>query len=468
MDEGRHEQSQEPTQQNESSSPAVSRRSFLQAGAASAIALGLTPIAAAAHSPAAHTQAPSMMNVPFTAKEPRLGIIGVGGRGTSLLEDLLAANAQVRAICDVVPEKAKHAQELIEKAGQSPPELYTDGDHAYERLVARDDVDLVIVATPWRWHVPMAVAGMQAGKHVAVEVPAATTIDDCWRLVNTSESTRRHCIMLENCCYGYNETLVLRMVRAGLLGDLLYGEGAYLHDLREELFSKQGEGLWRRTIHTERNGNLYPTHGLGPVANYMGINRGDRFDYLVSMSTPQRGLDAYRKAHLDKGDPRWAERYITGDMSTSLIKTANGLTITLKHDVSNPRPYDRINTIAGSKGIFTDYPPRIYLDGQKGEEEWGSLDAYKEHEHPLWRQEGDVARKAGGHGGMDYIMLYRLLDCMRKGLAPDLDVYDAAAWSAPGPLSAASLQAGSGPAKFPDFTRGRWHERSGSPIAGDA
>lgn len=468
MDEGRHEQSQEATQQTESSSPAVSRRSFLQAGAASAIALGLAPIAAAAHSPVGHAQAASMMNMPFAAKEPRLGIIGVGGRGTSLLEDLLAANAQVRAICDVVPDKAKHAQELIEKAGQSAPELYTDGDHAYERLVARDDLDLVIVATPWRWHVPMAVAGMQAGKHVAVEVPAATTIDDCWRLVNTSESTRRHCIMLENCCYGYNETLVLRMVHAGLLGDLLYGEGAYLHDLREELFSKQGEGLWRRTIHTERNGNLYPTHGLGPVANYMGINRGDRFDYLVSMSTPQRGLDAYRSAHLDKGDPRWAERYITGDMSTSLIKTANGLTITLKHDVSNPRPYDRINTIAGSKGIFTDYPARIYLDGQKGEEEWGSLDAYKEHEHPLWRQEGDVARKAGGHGGMDYIMLYRLLDCMRKGFAPDLDVYDAAAWSAPGPLSAASLQAGSGPAKFPDFTRGRWHERSGSPIAGDA
>jgi hypothetical protein len=466
MDEGRHEESQQPTPQIESSSPAVSRRSFLQAGAASAIALGLTPIAAAAHSPAGHTQGGSMMNVPFVAKEPRLGLIGVGGRGTSLLEDLLAANAQVRAICDVVPEKAKHAQELIEKAAQHAPELYTDGDHAYERLVARDDLDLVIVATPWRWHVPMAVAGMQAGKHVAVEVPAATTIDDCWRLVNTSEATKRHCIMLENCCYGYNETLVLGMVHTGLLGDLLYGEGAYLHDLREELFSKQGEGLWRRTVHTERNGNLYPTHGLGPVANYMGINRGDRFDYLVSMSTPQRGLDAYRSAHLDKGDPRWAERYITGDMSTSLIKTANGLTITLKHDVSNPRPYDRINTVAGTKGIFTDYPPRIYLDGQKGEEGWASLDAYKQYEHPLWRQEGDVARKAGGHGGMDYIMLYRLLDCMRKGLAPDLDVYDAAAWSAPGPLSAASLQAGSGPARFPDFTRGRWHERSGSPIGG--
>ena len=445
----------------------LSRRGFLQAGAASAIALGLSPSKATADTSAAHTLARTMMGVAFEAKEPRLGIIGVGGRGTSLLEDLLAANAQVRAICDVVPEKAKHAQQLIEKSGQHAAELYTEGDHAYEKLVARDDLDVVIIATPWLWHVPMAVAGMQKGKHVAVEVPAATTIDDCWRLVNTSEATRRHCIMLENCCYGYNETLILRMVRAGRLGDLLYGEGAYLHDLRDELFSNKGEGLWRRTVHTQRNGNLYPTHGLGPVANYMSVNRGDRFDYLVSMSTPQRGLDVYRKAHLEKGDPRWAEHYVTGDMNTSLIKTANGLTITVKHDVSNPRPYDRINTIAGTKGIFTDYPPRIYLDGQQGEEAWANLDAYKEYEHPLWRREGDVARRAGGHGGMDFIMLYRLLECLRKGLAPDMDVYDAAAWSSVAPLSLASLESGSGPQKFPDFTRGSWHERLGSPIGND-
>lgn len=460
----------EPTA-SDSESPdhgSLSRRNFLQVGAASAIALGLSPMDAIADTPEAHSQAKSMMDVSFEAKEPRLGIIGVGGRGTSLLEDLLAASGQVRAICDVVPEKASHARELIEKAGQPAPELYTESDHAYERLVARDDLDLVIIATPWGWHVPMAVAGMQKGKHVAVEVPAATTIDDCWRLVRTSEATRRHCIMLENCCYGYNETLILRMVRAGELGDLLYGEGAYLHDLREELFSNKGEGLWRRTVHTQRNGNLYPTHGLGPVANYMGVNRGDRFDYLVSMSAPQRGLDVYRSAHLEKGDPRWAERYVAGDMNTSLIKTANGLTITLKHDVSNPRPYDRINTIAGTKGIFTDYPARIYLDGQKGEETWVTLDAYKDFEHPLWKQEGDVARKAGGHGGMDFIMLFRLLDCMRKGFAPDMDVYDAAAWSAPGPLSLASLQTGSAPAKFPDFTRGHWHDRAGSSIGRDA
>jgi len=365
----------------------------------------------------------------------------------------------------VVREKAEHAQSLVVKAGQNSPELYTSGDHAFESLVARDDLDLVIIATPWDWHVEMAVAAMKHGKHAAVEVPAATTIEDCWKLVNTSEQTRRHCIMLENCCYGYNETLILRMAHEGLFGDLLYGEGAYLHDLREELFSTKGEGLWRRTAHTRRDGNLYPTHGLGPVANYMGIQRGDRFDYMVSVSTPQRGLDQYRKAHLAASDPRWAERYVTGDMNTSIIKTANGLTITLKHDTVNPHPYDRINVIAGTKGVFADYPPRIYFDGQPGEEDWTSIDAYKEHQHPLWKREGEIAKKLGGHGGMDYIMLYRLLQSLRDGLAPDMDVYDAAAWSTPAPLSRDSVAGGSAPVKFPDFTRGHWHDRTASQIA---
>lgn len=311
----------------------------------------------------------------------------------------------------------------------------------------------------------MAVAAMTHGKHAAVEVPAATSIEDCWKLVDTSEKTRRHCMMLENCCYGYNETLILRMVHAGLFGDLLYGEGAYIHDLRDELFSNKGEGLWRRDFHTRWNGNLYPTHGLGPVANYMGIQRGDRFDYIVSMSTPQHGLEEYRKAHVATSDPRWNERYITGDMNTSLIKTAKGLTITLKHDTSNPHPYDRINVIAGTKGVFADYPPRIYFDGQAGDEAWATIDTFKEHQHPLWQREGEIAKKLGGHGGMDYIMLYRLMQCMRDGLAPDMDVYDAAAWSAPGPLSRESVSGGSMPVKFPDFTRGRWQERTASQIA---
>ena len=441
----------------------TSRRQFLQIGTAGALA----GIALEANQPfQSESAAAAMINVPFEAKNPRVGIIGTGGRGTSLLENLLAADVRVTALCDIVAEKAQKAQALVTQAGQTAPELYTDGDHAFEKLVARDDLELVIAATPWRWHTPMAVAAMNHGKHVASEVPAATTIEECWQLVNTSEKTHRHCMMLENCCYGENETLILAMVRAGLFGDLLYGEASYIHDLRDELFSNKGEGLWRRTVHTERDGNLYPTHGLGPVANYMGINRGDRFDYLVSMSTPAKGLAAYRQAHIAPEDAKWKERYLDGDMNTSLIKTANGLTINLQHDVSNPHPYDRLNTIAGTKGVFKDYPPRIYFDGQPGGESYGSIDQYKEqYGNPLWKKEGEIAKKLGGHGGMDFIMLYRLMQCMRQGLPPDMDVYDAAALSAPGPLSAASVAAGSAPQQFPDFTRGQWKTRKGSPIA---
>ena len=439
----------------------LSRRDFLRLGSLTAVAAGIPEL----HAESAQPHAASMIGVPYTSCNPRIGIIGTGGRGTSLLENLLAADAKILALCDVVREKAEHAQSLAVKAGQNPPELYTNGDHAFDALVSRDDLDLVVIATPWDWHVEMAVAAMTHGKHAAVEVPASTSIEDCWKLVDTSEQTRRHCTMLENCCYGYNETLVLRLIHEGLFGDLLYGEGAYIHDLREELFSSQGEGLWRRTAHTLREGNLYPTHGLGPVANYMGIQRGDRFDYLVSVSTPQRGLDEYRKAHLKPSDPRWAERYINGDMNTSIVKTANGLTITLKHDTVNPHPYDRINTIAGTKGAFQDYPPRIYFDGQPGDEAWAGIDTLKEHQHPLWKREGEIAKKLGGHGGMDYIMLYRLLQCMKEGLPPDMDVYDAATWSAPGPLSKASVLSGSAPQKFPDFTRGKWKDRTASQIA---
>lgn len=439
----------------------VSRRSFLKLGTMTAINASLPQRDAESSKPATA----SMIGVPFSPVNPKIGIIGTGGRGTNLLENLLGADAQILALCDIVPEKAQHAQSLVEKSGQKAPELYTKGDHAFESLVARDDLDLVIIATPWNWHVEMAVASMTHGKQTCIEVPAATTIEECWKLVNTSEQTRRHCIMLENCCYGYNETLVLRMAHAGLFGDLLYGEGAYIHDLRDELFSNKGEGLWRRTVHTQRDGNLYPTHGLGPVANYMGIQRGDRFDYLVSMSTPQHGLELYRKEHVPQSDPRWSERYINGDMNTTLIKTAKGLTLTLKHDTVNPHPYDRINIIAGTKGAFADYPPRIYFDGQAGGEAWGSIDDWKQYQHPLWKEEGAIAQKLGGHGGMDYIMLYRLLQCMRQGLVPDMDVYDAAEWSAPGPLSTASVANGSAPIKFPDFTRGKWQERSASQIA---
>jgi len=405
----------------------------------------------------------SVIGMPFEPRpNVRMGLIGCGGRGSEMLKDCLGVEGlTVTAVCDVVKDAALHAQATVERAGQHPPAVYASGERDFENLLKRDDVDFAYIPTPWEWHVPMALEAMHNGKHAFVEVPAAATIEDCWKLVDTSEKTRRHCIMMENCCYGYNELMVLNMIRAGLFGDLLYGEGAYLHDLRSLLFEDRSEGLWRRLPHTRRNGNLYPTHGLGPVANYMGINRGDRFDYLVSMSTPERGLDAWRAAHVPKDSPKWKEKYICGDLNTSLIKTAKGLVITLQHDVVNPHPYDRINLIAGVKGIFRDYPPRIYFDDPHAEE-YTPIDKFKDqYEHPLWKHEGELARKLGGHGGMDFLMVYRLIECMHKGLAPDLDVYDAAAWSAPGPLSEASVAQGSAPVKFPDFTRGRWKEKRG-------
>jgi predicted dehydrogenase len=436
------------------------RRRFVQMSAATAVGANLSGLAQAES-----TGTATMIDVPFEKRNPKIALIGTGGRGTDLLENLLAADAQIIALCDIVKPKAEHAASLVVAAGQKKPDLYTDGPHAFEAMLSRSDIDFVVIATPWLWHAEMAIFGMKHGKDVAVEVPAVTTLEDCWKIVKTSEETRKHCMMLENCCYGYNETLILRMIQAGKLGELLHGEGAYLHDLREELFSNAGEGLWRRAEHTKRDGNLYPTHGLGPVANYMGIQRGDRFGHIVSMSTPQRGLDLYRKEHLKADDPRMAEKYVTGDMNTSLIKTANGLTITVKHTTSTPHPYDRINLIAGTKGIFEDYPPRIYLDGQNADESWETIDKWKEYQHPLWKSEGDIAKKLGGHGGMDYIMLYRLLQCIREGLPPDMDVYDAAAWSSVGPLSIASVSHGSAPMDFPDFTRGKWQVRKVSAIA---
>jgi hypothetical protein len=273
-------------------------------------------------------------------------------------------------------------------------------------------------------------------------------------------------VQLENCCYGYNELLVLTLARAGVLGDLTHAACAYNHDLRGELFSNGGEGLWRRLEHLKRNGNLYPTHGLGPVANYFDVNRGDRFDTLVSMSSPVASLPAYAREHLPADDPRRKETYRCGDLNVSLIRTARGRLITLEHNVSTPQPYDRINLVAGTKGIFRDYPPRIYVDG-KTPEEFGPIDPFKpKYEHPYWTKVGQLARELGGHGGMDFVMAYRLIECMKEGTAPDIDVYDAAAWSAPGPLSEASVAKGSAPMRFPDFTRGGWESRPRSMVAG--
>lgn len=408
----------------------------------------------------------TMIGVPFEARERvRLGIIGVGGRGSSLLRDLLAVdNVDVKAICDLVPEKVEKAQKAVTDAGQAKPQGFSKGETDFKNL-NQLELDIVYVATPWNWHVPMAVDVMKNGKHAAVEVPAATTLQECWDMVNTSEATRKHCVILENCCYGENEMMVLQMVKDGVFGDITHGEAAYLHDLRGIVTANEGEGLWRRVPHMQRNGNLYPTHGLGPVAHYMDVHRGDRFDYMVSVSSKEASLSEYVKAKFPDGDPKRAEKYVCGDMNTSVIRTANGRTILLQHDVVNPRPYSRLNMIQGTKGIFADYPARVFVDGQK-DEEWQKIDEFKEkYEHPLWKANGEMARKTGGHGGMDYVMNWRLMDCIKRGLAPDIDVYDAAAWSAPTPLSEKSVAENGSSQKFPDFTRGHWKARGDAGFA---
>lgn len=446
----------------------LSRRELLRSAAALGAGAALTALATtdgeaagvAAGEPAG--MAASMIGVPFERHETvRIAIVGTGLRGRSVLHELTGVpGVRITALCDTVPEKVEMAVQQMRKAGHDDePARFTAGDRDFERLVQRDDIDIVYTATPWEWHVPIVVAAMNAGKHAATEVPAAYTVADCWTLVDTSERTRRHCIMLENCCYGYNELLVLNMVRAGLFGELKHAGAGYNHDLRSIVFENRDEGLWRRAHHTLRNSNLYPTHGLGPVAFYLGINRGDRFDYLVSMATPELGLTKWRADHEPRESPKWKERYVTGDLNISLVRTASGRTIRLEHDVSSPRPYSRINSVQGTKGIFEDYPPRIYLEGTEGGERWGSIDGYKsKYEHTLWRELGARA-SSGGHGGMDYVMAYRLVQCMREGLVPDMDVYDAAAWSVPGPLSEQSVAKGSAPVSFPDFTRGRWEEK---------
>ncbi len=447
-----------------------SRRDLLKGAAlaSAGIALGLPTTAYSESGPAQLTPialpqparaAVTMLGVPFDKHAVvRVAIVGTGLRGRSVLHELLGVdNVQITALCDTVPEKIEMAVKQLRDAGHTnEPARFNGGERAYEQLVKRDDIDLVYTATPWQYHVPICLAALKAGKHAATEVPAAYTIEDCWKLVDASERSRKHCIMMENCSYGYNELLVLNMVRAGVFGEIKHGGAAYNHDLREILFENRDEGLWRRAHHTLRNANLYPTHGLGPIAAMMNINRGDKFDYLVAMSTPEAGLTKWREDHEPKDSPKWAEKYVTGDLSISLIKTAKGRTIRVEHDVTSPRPYSRINSVQGTKGIFEDYPARVYVEGEGAAHRWATIDEYKaKYEHTLWRELGDKAR-AGGHGGMDYVMAYRLIQTMREGLAPDMDVYDAASWSAPGPLSEISVAKGSMPVQFPDFTRGGW------------
>lgn len=389
----------------------------------------------------------------------RIGFVGVGGMGTAHVRNLVRIEGcRITAVCDLDPANAERAAAVIEEAGHPRPALYTDGETDFRRLCAEADLDLVYTATPWRWHVPVCLEAMAHGKHAASEVPIALTLQECWQLVEAAERHRRHCIMMENVCYGRTEMMVLNMVRQGLLGEILHAECGYMHDLREIKFADEGEGMWRRAHSMLRDGNLYPTHGLGPVAQCMEINRGDRFASLVSLSSPSRGLQEYAREHFPEGDPRRSETFALGDVNTTIIKTARGRTIIVGHDTNLPRPYSRINMVQGTRGIVQGYPDRVYVEGRSPAHQWEEAAAYREEfDHPLWRHLNDESEGAG-HGGMDFIEDWRLIQCLRAGIPYDIDVYDSVAWSAVSELSERSVAAGGAPVPFPDFTRGRWQQ----------
>ncbi|MBD0708170.1 MULTISPECIES: Gfo/Idh/MocA family protein [unclassified Streptomyces] len=460
---------------NEQTPHVPSRRKVLRSTAAAAgTGLGLGALgtvnahdSAAASLPGAAPEAPAspqrrgatMVGVPFERRSTvRVGLVGLGNRGYGVIGLYLALPwVQVVAVCDPVRAKAERAVAKVVASGRPAPAVYANGEEDYENLCARGDVDFVHVATPWDSHFAIASTAMRSGKHVGVECPAAMRLDELWELVDLSEQTRRHCMQLENCCYGRNEMRVLRMAHAGKFGELLHGAGAYNHDLRGLMFSPTYyEGPWRRRWHTRLRGDLYPNHAFGPIANYMDVNRGDRAVSISSLGTPALGLAEYRAAHAPAGDPSWRETYIGSDRTISLVQTAKGRVIRLEHDVSTPHPYSRINSLGGTRGVFEDYPPRIYLEPDHKDDEWGDFGAYAgEFDHWLWK---DHANPPGGHGGMDYIMIYRLTQCLRLGLVPDFDVYDAATWTAPVPLSNASIKAKGAPQEIPDFTRGEWRK----------
>jgi predicted dehydrogenase len=433
----------------------LDRRDFLKVGAAGAAAALATLRAQAAERQDAPATAVPEFRVP-PIDPVRVGYVGVGLQGSSHVENLLhIPGVEIRAVCDVVPEKVERIQKRVVEAGQAKPEGYSNGPLDFKRLCDRPDLDLVYTATPWEWHVPVCVAAMEAGKHAAVEVPAAITLEECWQLVETAERTKKHCIQMENCCYDRPEMLCLNLVKKGLLGEILHAEAGYLHDLRAVKFEDKDEGLWRRAHSIKRNGNLYPTHGLGPVSQCMDINRGDRFDYLVSMSSPSRGLQEFAKANFSAPDPRASETYKLGDVNVSLIQTALGKVITLYHDVNLPRPYSRIHIVQGTHGLFEKYPNRVHVEGRSKAHQWDELTGYDEFDHPLWKTEGERA-KGAGHGGMDYLEDYRLIEALRNGRPLDMDVYDAAALSAVTPLSEQSVAKRGAPMSFPDFLKGRW------------
>jgi hypothetical protein len=393
----------------------------------------------------------------------RIGIIGIGMRGSDAVGRLSYIDGvEIVAICDKYPERLAGAQKTLTSLNRPKAKEYS-GEEGWKALCESNDIDLVYTCTPWPLHTPIAVYAMNHGKHAATEVPAALTLEQCWQLVETSERTRKHCMMLENCCYDFFELLTLNMARQGLFGEIVHAEGAYIHDLSKGwLFNKKAYAdMWRIKENIGKNGSLYPTHGLGPVAQCMNINRGDVMEHLVSMSTNDFSLAPLAKemAAKDSFFQPYVDKSYRGNMNNTIIRTINGKTILIQHDVSTPRPYSRIHVVSGTKGVAQKWPdPARIAFGHSWvkNEEMKTLE--EKYTLPIVKHIGAIAKEVGGHGGMDFIMDWRLIDCLRNGLPLDQNVYDAASWSCVVPLSIHSTEKRSRTVDIPDFTRGNWKQ----------
>jgi len=443
----------------------IDRRDFLRTATAAGVGLTLGPTPALASAPkAAAPTTPELAPMDVV----RIGFVGLGHQGPSHVENLLKIDgARIVALCDLEADRVAKIQDLVVKAGQPKPAGYSGGPTEFRKLCDRNDVDLVYTATPWEWHAPVLLAAMRAGKHAATEVPMAPTLGELWELVETAEKTRRHCVMMENCTYDRTEMMIHNMVRQGVFGDLLHAECGYLHDLRELKLTDYYHPRWRIEYSARYNRDNYPTHGLGPVAQWMDVNRGNQFDHLVSMATKEAGLNLWAAEHVGPDSPEAKRAYKLGDVVTTLIRTVNGQTIRLTHNTGSPRPYSRDISLQGTKGIVRKYPEeKIYVEGRSKNDAWEDLHTWRDqYEHPVWKALEEKSRGAG-HGGMDFIEDFRLIECLRAGLPTDLDVYDGAAWSAVAPISERSIAQRSRSVDMPDFTRGAWKTRSPIGIIG--
>lgn len=440
------------------------RRKFLQqlAIGTGALTLGLPDIVQADNNLVNNSTARFNMSGYAASKidKVKIGIIGLGMRGPGAVSRMsMIEGVEIKALCDKLPERATAAQKSLTRKGLPKATEYS-GEDGWKEMIDKEGLDLVYICTPWHLHTPMAVYAMEHGCHAATEVPAALTIDECWKLVETSEKTRKHCMMLENCCYDFFEMLTLNMVRNGMFGELVHAEGAYNHDLLGLNFAKNGYAdMWRLKQNIGSSGNLYPTHGLGPIAQCLNINRGDRMDFLVSVSSNDflMGPEVVKRAEKDEFYKQFVGKNYRGNMNTTTIKTAKGKTMVLQHDVSSPQPYSRIHLLSGTKAFASKYPePERIAFGEEWVKDSELKKLYETYSPPIIKHVGEIAKKVGGHGGMDFIMDWRLIDCLRNGLPLDQDVYDAAAWSCIVPLSKKSVAKRSSSIDIPDFTRGAW------------